>query len=420
MDLIFAEATPPGRGGVSVIRLSGERARAVAEALVGSMPEARHAYFRPVVQSGETIDHALAMWFASGSSFTGEEVAELHLHGAPVVVRRVGAALLDMGARPADAGEFTRRAFLHGRMDLAEVEGLGDLLAAETEAQRKLALRAAGGELARKLTLWRDMLIEAGALVEVSVDFADEDVPDEVPPRVADLIADLRVALQQELAGFRSAERVRVGFDVAIIGPPNAGKSSLLNSLAKRDVAIVSDHAGTTRDVIELRFDLDGLAVTFLDTAGLRDSSDDIEQIGIERAQARARAADLRLHLSLTGSAVDDLWVPGDLLVRSHADLGGVGALAVSSLTGEGIGALLQKIHDILSERVSDAGLISHERQRAELAAAIEALDGAETLPAELLAESLRRANIALDRLLGRIDPDVYLDRIFSSFCIGK
>ena len=420
MDLIFAEATPPGRGGVSVIRLSGDRARAVAEALVGAMPEARHAYFRAVSHGGETIDQALALWFAAGSSFTGEEVAELHLHGAPVVVRRVGAALLDLGARPAEAGEFTRRAFLHGRMDLAEVEGLGDLLVAETEAQRKLALRAAGGELARKLAHWRDLLIEAGALVEVSVDFADEDVPDEVPARVFEVLAELRQLLQRELDGFRAAERVRTGFDVAIIGPPNAGKSSLLNRLARRDVAIVSDRAGTTRDVIELRYDLEGLAVTFLDTAGLRDSLDEIEQIGIDRAQTRARMADLRIHLSRDCSRVEDLWLAGDLVVRSHADVHVGDGLSVSSVTGEGIADLLAKLHECLSERVSAAGLISHERQRSEVMSALAALEGAEALPAELLAEALRRANMALDRLLGRIDPDDYLDKIFSSFCIGK
>ncbi|MCG6112757.1 MAG: tRNA uridine-5-carboxymethylaminomethyl(34) synthesis GTPase MnmE [Paracoccus sp.] len=420
MDVIFAEATPPGRGGVSVIRLSGDLARAVAETLVGSMPLSRHAYFRAVTHDGEPIDQALAMWFAAGASFTGEEVAELHLHGAPVVVRRVGAALLDLGARPADAGEFTRRAFLHGRMDLAEVEGLGDLLVAETESQRKLALRAAGGELARKLAGWRDMLIEAGALVEVSVDFADEDVPDEVPPRVFDLVATLRQALQQELDGFRAAERVRAGFDIAIIGPPNAGKSSFLNRLAKRDVAIVSDRAGTTRDVIELRYDLEGLAVTFLDTAGLRESADDIEQIGIERAFSRARSADMRIHLSRDGSRVDELWVPGDLVVQSHADLGASAPLAISAVTGQGIGAVLTQVFETLGSKVSDAGLISHERQRSEVISALAALEGADSLPAELLAESLRRANIALDRLLGRIDPDDYLDKIFSSFCIGK
>ncbi|WP_408592933.1 tRNA uridine-5-carboxymethylaminomethyl(34) synthesis GTPase MnmE [Paracoccus marcusii] len=421
MDLIFAEATPPGRGGVSVIRLSGTNARLTAERLVGQMPDARHAYFRTLRHDDEPIDQVLAMWFQEGQSFTGDEVAELHLHGAPVISRRVGSALLCMGARPAEAGEFTRRAFLNGRMDLAEIEGLGDLLAAETEAQRKLALRTASGELAQKALEWRQLLIEAGALVEVSVDFADEDVPDEVPNRVFEAITELREALQRELAGFSSAERIRTGFEVAIIGPPNAGKSSLLNRLAQRDVAIVSDREGTTRDVIELKFDLNGLPVTFLDTAGLRESEDAVERIGIDRALNRAKSADLRIHLSRDGDIVQELWHPDDVIAVSHADIHESDAdLTLSAVTGHGIDKMLGIIGEILRDRVSSAGLISHERQRLEIITAFEAIEGAGALPAELIAEKLRLSAASLDRLLGRIGADDYLDVIFSSFCIGK
>ena len=421
MDLIFAEATPPGRGGVSVIRLSGTNARLTAERLVGQMPDARHAYFRTLRHDDEPIDQVLAMWFPEGQSFTGDEVAELHLHGAPVISRRVGSALLSMGARPAEAGEFTRRAFLNGRMDLAEIEGLGDLLAAETEAQRKLALRTASGELAQKALEWRQLLIEAGALVEVSVDFADEDVPDEVPNRVFEAIAELREALQRELAGFSSAERIRMGFEVAIIGPPNAGKSSLLNRLAQRDVAIVSDREGTTRDVIELKFDLNGLPVTFLDTAGLRESEDAVERIGIDRALNRAKSADLRIHLSRDGDIVQKLWHPDDVIAVSHADIHESDAdLTLSAVTGHGIDKMLGIIGEILRNRVSSAGLISHERQRLEIITALEAVEGVGGLPAELIAEKLRLSAASLDRLLGRIGADDYLDVIFSSFCIGK
>lgn len=421
MDLIFAEATPPGRGGVSVIRLSGTNARLTAERLVGQMPDARHAYFRTLRHDDEPIDQVLAMWFPEGQSFTGDEVAELHLHGAPVISRRVGSALLSMGARPAEAGEFTRRAFLNGRMDLAEIEGLGDLLAAETEAQRKLALRTASGELAQKALEWRQLLIEAGALVEVSVDFADEDVPDEVPNRVFEAIAELREALQRELAGFSSAERIRMGFEVAIIGPPNAGKSSLLNRLAQRDVAIVSDREGTTRDVIELKFDLNGLPVTFLDTAGLRESEDAVERIGIDRALNRAKSADLRIHLSRNGDIVQELWHPDDVIAVSHADIRESDAdLTLSAVTGYGIDKMIGIIGEILRNRVSSAGLISHERQRLEIITALEAVEGVGELPAELIAEKLRLAAVSLDRLLGRIGADDYLDVIFSSFCIGK
>lgn len=421
MDLIFAEATPPGRGGVSVIRLSGTNARLTAERLVGQMPNARHAYFRTLRHDDEPIDQVVAMWFPEGQSFTGDEVAELHLHGAPVISRRVGSALLCMGARPAEAGEFTRRAFLNGRMDLAEIEGLGDLLAAETEAQRKLALRTASGELAQKALEWRKLLVEAGALVEVSVDFADEDVPDEVPNRVFEAIAELRQALQRELAGFSSAERIRIGFEVAIIGPPNAGKSSLLNRLAQRDVAIVSDREGTTRDVIELKFDLNGLPVTFLDTAGLRESEDAVERIGIDRALNRAKSADLRIHLSRDGDIVQELWHPDDVIAVSHADIHESDAdLTLSAVTGHGIDKMLGIIGEILRNRVSSAGLISHERQRLEIITALEAVEGVGGLPAELIAEKLRLSAASLDRLLGRIGADDYLDIIFSSFCIGK
>ncbi|CAM3164135.1 tRNA uridine-5-carboxymethylaminomethyl(34) synthesis GTPase MnmE [Paracoccus nototheniae] len=421
MDLIFAEATPPGRGGVSIIRLSGSGARSAAERLVGPMPSPRVAYFRDLADADDLIDQVLAMWFADGSSFTGEEVAELHLHGAPVIARRVGRALVDLGARPAEAGEFTRRAFLNGRMDLASIEGLGDLLAAETEEQRKLALRTASGELGRKAEDWRRLLVEAGALVEVSVDFADEDVPDDVPQRVFEAIEELQIALRRELDGFGAAERLRAGFEIAIVGPPNAGKSSLLNRLAKREMAIVSETAGTTRDVIELRYDLHGLAVTFLDTAGLRDAENAIEAVGIERARQRAALADLRIHLSVDGTPVRDLWFEGDLAVQGHADkLAHVSGLAVSPITGQGVEALLSTLHARLQQRVAHAGVISHDRQRAELATALSALENIGDFPAELIAESLRIAASSLDRLVGRIGAEDYLDLIFLSFCIGK
>nr|WP_111301322.1 tRNA uridine-5-carboxymethylaminomethyl(34) synthesis GTPase MnmE [Paracoccus saliphilus] len=421
MDLIFAEATPPGRGGVSVIRLSGAGARAAAEKLVGLMPQPRFAYFRDLKEGSEHLDQVLALWFAAGASFTGEEVAELHLHGAQVVTRRVAVALQNLGARGADAGEFTRRAFLNGRMDLAEIEGLGDLLAAETESQRKLALRAAGGEMAKRAEAWRSMLIEAGALVEVSVDFADEDVPDEVPQRVFEIVEDLIRQIQQELDGFSAAERVRQGFEVAIIGPPNAGKSSLMNRLARRDVAIVSEVAGTTRDVIEVRMDLNGLAVTLLDTAGFREAGDLVEAAGVARARSRAEAADLRIHLSPSAEPLKDLWRDEDLVVRSKADLSAAaGGLSISAFSGEGIDELIKSLFEVLAERSSNAGLISHERQHAELCDAKSVLETVFDAPVELIAEALRRASAALDRLLGRIDAEDYLDRIFSSFCIGK
>lgn len=420
MDLIFAEATPSGRGGVSIVRLSGTGARSVAERLAGPLPRARHAYLREIADGEDILDRALVMWFEAGRSFTGEEVVEFHLHGAPVIVRRLGQILRSHGLRMAEAGEFTRRAFLNGTMDLSEVEGLGDLLAAETESQRLVALRMSNGELARKADGWRALLIRAGALVESSVDFADEDVPDEVPAEVYDLLTQFVDELDVQISGYAAAERIRNGFEVAIIGPPNAGKSSLLNRIARREVALVSDIAGTTRDVIELRLDLRGLAVTILDTAGLREASDQIETLGIDRARGRAAAADLRVHLSPDGLADEDLWLEGDLVVRSKADLGSPEGLSVSAITGSGINCLLDSIFDLLTQRSAGAALVSHERQLNALLDARAVLSDLDDLPPELLAETTRAAAYSLDRLLGRIGAEDYLEVIFSSFCIGK
>lgn len=418
MDTIFAETTPPGRGGVSIIRISGPNARVVAEGLVGALPIARQAELRLLRAKNDILDQVLALRFDAGASFTGEDLVELHLHGAPVIVRRVLAVLQDYGLRPAEAGEFTRRAFLNGRIDLAEAEGLADLLEAETESQRRQAVQAASGALGRRAGEWRDMLIRAGALVEVSVDFADEDVPDDIPTEVFGIVDQLRGELVQQLKGFDAAERLRTGFEVAVIGPPNAGKSSLINYIARREVALVSDIAGTTRDVIELRIDLRGLAVTFLDTAGLRDTDDQIEAMGVDRARERAKAADLRLHLSETGNADTGLFRAGDILLRTKSDL--YDQSDISAVTGVGVDTLLTEIFDTLSQRVAGAGLVSHTRQARELAEAVSALTDLQGLPTEIVAESIRRASAALDRLLGRIGAEDYLDMIFASFCIGK
>lgn len=421
MDLIFAEATPPGRGGVSILRISGDGARSAAERLAGPLPSPRHAYLRAIRDGDEILDRGLVMWFEAGHSFTGEEIAEIHLHGAPVIVRRLGHILSNHGLRIAEAGEFTRRAFLNGKMDLSEVEGLGDLLAAETESQRRLALRTSQGELARKADGWRSLLIRAGALVESSVDFADEEVPEDIPPEVFDLLAQFRQDLDGQIRGYAAAERIRNGFEVAIIGPPNAGKSSLLNRIARREVALVSEVAGTTRDIIELRLDLRGLAVTLLDTAGLRDAQDIVEGLGIGRARERAAAADLRVHLSPSGDIDRSLWKEGDLQVISKADLlTRPQELSISAITGQGLERLLDRIFDILSNRIAGASLVSHQRQLTALTEAHGSLEQIDALPPELLAEAIRNSALSLDRLLGRISAEDYLDVIFTSFCIGK
>lgn len=419
VDTIFAEATPPGRGGVTVVRLSGPLARTTLQSLAGIINEPRRAHLRALRDGDDLIDHALVMWFAEGQSFTGDEVAELHLHGAPVIAQRLTRALLDRGLRRAEAGEFSRRAFLNGRMNLAEIEGLSDLLAAETEAQRKLAMRITAGELGRKIDRLRQDLIRAGALIEVSIDFADEDVPEEVPQEVFTLIAGIQEELQTMLASYPATERLRQGYEVAIIGPPNAGKSTLLNTIAKREVALVSDIAGTTRDILELRTDLHGLPVTFLDTAGLRSSTDPVESMGVERAIRRAEGADLRIHLSPEGQKLRP-HMPGDLVVRSKADLEKGDDFAISALTGQGVAELLEMVYDHLRLRAADSGLISHKRQAEALQRAAHALQVEESMPAEILAESLRQANTALAQVVGAIGAEDYLDEIFSAFCIGK
>lgn len=418
MDTIFAEATPPGRGGVTVVRLSGPLARSVLESLAGPVGQPRLATLRALRDGEDLIDRALVLWFEAGHSFTGEEVAELHLHGVPIIAERLSKALLSRGLRQAEAGEFTRRAFLNGRMDLAEAEGLADLLSAETEAQRRLAMRATEGELGQQVDSLRAKLVRAGALIEASIDFADEEVPEEVPEEVFALVAGVREDIHQMLATYPATERLRQGYEVAIIGPPNAGKSTLLNRIGQREIALVSDIAGTTRDTLELRTDLRGLPVTFLDTAGLRASDDPVEVMGIARARKRAADADLRIHLSEDGlaeaSGVDDI------AVRSKADLGTGEGISISALTGEGVAELLDLIYDRLRVRAADSGLVGHKRQAQALERALVALNIGRDMPPEFLAESLRHAAQALAMMVGRVGAEDYLDEIFSSFCIGK
>lgn len=420
MDTIFAEATPPGRGGVSVVRISGPDACHALQQLAGSVGPARQAQLRGLRDGSDLIDRALVIWFQEGASFTGEEVVELHLHGAPVISARVATALLSMGLRRAEAGEFTKRAFLNGQIDLAEAEGLADLLAAETEAQRKLAMRAAEGEVGEFADEIRRKLIRAGALIEATIDFADEEVPEDIPSEVFTLLDEIRDQLRQALEKYPATERLRQGYEVAIIGPPNAGKSTLLNQIAQREVALVSNIAGTTRDIIELRVDLRGLPVTFLDTAGIRDSSDPIEAMGVERALNRAQAADLRIHLSEEGTAQDG-FVLGDLVLKSKSDLdGGDSQNTVSPLTGKGVAELLDQVYDTLRMRVADSSLISHKRQAESITRAIDALDIDDAALPELLAEAVRQANHQLLSMVGRVGAEDYLDEIFLSFCIGK
>lgn len=431
MDTIYALATARGRAGVAVIRISGSLAWEAAERLVGRLPEVRKASLRRLMsRENQLLDEALVLVFDQDQSFTGEKVAELQLHGSVAVVQAVLAELAAMdGLRMADPGEFTRRALESGRMDLAQVEGLADLIDAETEAQRVQAQRVLSGAIGSLVEGWRPRLIRAAALLEAVIDFADEDVPVDVAPDVLELLDGLIAEMGVEIRGGAISERLRDGFEVAIIGAPNAGKSTLLNSLAGREAAITSSRAGTTRDVIELRMDLAGMAVTLLDTAGLRAAEDEIEEIGIRRAIARAEVADLRVLL------LDDSEAPGhvalqpdDIVVHGKADLPGTTGcgLAVSGLTGAGVDALVERIADVLARRVSGAATITRARHRNALIGAVVALESARgivmsgnALP-ELAAEEIRTALRALESLVGRVDVEHLLGEIFASFCIGK
>lgn len=428
MDTIYALATARGRSGLAVVRVSGPAAFAAGSALCDRLPEPRLAGLRRLTWGGELLDEALVLCFAEGASFTGETVVELQCHGGPAVVGAVLRALAEQpGLRLAEPGEFTRRALENGVLDLPQVEGLADLIDAETEAQRRQAVRVLSGSVGRRVEGWRRDLIRAGALLEATIDFADEDVPVDVSPEVLGLIDGLMADLGREAAGVVAAERIRDGFEVAIVGAPNAGKSTLLNQLAGREAAITSEIAGTTRDVIEVRMEIAGLPVTFLDTAGLRDTEDRLEQAGIDRALARAEAADLRLFLS-DGSAVPGLEPAGDdLVVQGKSDTkSGLSGLAVSGKTGAGVPELMARVGAILQDRVGSAGALVRERHRVAVASAIRSLaeSRAEVVRGdsrvELAAEHLRQAVRALDALVGRVDVDDLLGEIFASFCIGK
>ena len=423
MDTIFALSSARGKAGVAVVRISGPGAGAVVRDLTGDIPRPRVAALRKITSGDDILDDALVLWMPGPASFTGEDTAELHLHGAVATVNAVLKCLGGFpGLRPAEAGEFTRRALENEKLDLAQVEGLSDLIEAETEAQRVQALRVLSGALGEKAEGWRAKLIRAAALLEATIDFADEDVPVDVVPEVRALISEVGAELRREVDGVAMAERIRDGFEVAIVGPPNSGKSTLLNALAGRDAAITSDIAGTTRDVIEVRMDLAGLPVTVLDTAGLRDAGDQIEALGIERAVARARGADLRVILSVDG-VLAMAPVGDDIVAVPKSDLG---QGDFSALTGEGLDRLVADIATRLEGRATQAGVAIRERHRLAMVTAIEALgigeDRLQTSPdmAELAAEDMRTAIRALDSLVGRVDVEHILDEIFASFCIGK
>lgn len=428
MDTIFALASARGKSGVAVIRVSGPQAHAVASALCGTLPPLRQTALRVLRgPDGLRLDTGLVVIFARGASFTGEDVAEFMIHGSLATVAAVERCLAqDHGLRLAEPGEFTRRALENGVMDLTQVEGLGDLLEAETESQRRQALRVLDGAIGTLVSGWRADLIKAAALVEVSIDFVEEDVGN-FDAEILSALRHVAQDLAREIAGQGGRERVQTGFEVALVGSVNAGKSTLLNALAGRDAAITSDIAGTTRDVLELRMDIGGFAVTLLDTAGLRATEESIESIGIARGQKRADAADIRI--ILCDSPDDPPPVAareGDIVLFSKADLYPHAQGGISGLTGAGLDDLLARIAQELSTRVARDGVTVRRRHlqamqhaQAALAEAIEKLDTGAYIP-ELVAADIRQAMTALDSLIGKVDVEDLLGDIFASFCIGK
>jgi tRNA modification GTPase len=447
-DTIFALSSGRPPAAIAVVRVSGPRARFALETMIGRTPEPRRAILARVLdtEDGGVIDSGLALWFPGPNSETGEDIAELQLHGGRAVVGAVLTALgrLD-GLRPAEPGEFTRRAFENGRLDLTEVEGLADLIYAETEVQRRQAYGQFAGRLGKQAEAWRGQLIEALALVEARIDFSDEaDVPEDLVGRALAIARSLRDEIAEALVDDRRGERLRDGLTVAIAGPPNAGKSSIMNRIARREAAIVTPFAGTTRDVIEVHLDLEGYPVTVLDTAGIRETDDPIEQEGVRRAQARADAADLVLWVvdaqagrSAAPAAGESarLW-----MIRNKIDLldsalqrtpdvsdeRSYDTYAVSALTGVGMDALMAGLTAFVRDwlgRGEDV-LITRERHRGALRQTLAALERAlaeSAAPREdILAEELRLAARALGRLTGRVDVEEVLDVIFRDFCVGK
>ena len=470
-DTIFALSSGRPPAAIAVVRVSGPRAGDALKALIGRLPEPRKAALARLRDpaSGEAIDQALALWFPGPNSETGEDTAELQLHGGRAVIAAVLAVLGRIeGLRPAEAGEFTRRAFANGRLDLTAVEGLADLIAAETEAQRRQALRQLQGALGKTAEDWRRRLIEALALVEAGIDFSDqEDAAGDLMPQVRARTAALGAEIDAALADARRGERLREGFVVAIAGPPNAGKSTLLNRIARREAAIVSPYAGTTRDVIEVHLDLDGYPVTLLDTAGIRETDDPVELEGVNRARARAEAADLVLWVTEAGSpeppsldafgaeppagdaadaadAADQsprskapVWlirnkidrigsapkfISGSAVRYERTNVSTIITYQLSALNGQGLDSLLGALTAEAARWVGgEAALVTRARQRQALTETRAALARALASPEEdIVAEELRLAARALGRLTGRVDVEDILDVIFRDFCIGK
>ncbi|HEY4044625.1 MAG TPA: tRNA uridine-5-carboxymethylaminomethyl(34) synthesis GTPase MnmE [Rhodopila sp.] len=426
-DTIFALASGSSRAAIAVLRVSGpDSGPAVASLCGGTLPAPRHASLRRLRDpAGVLLDHALVLWFPGPNTYTGEDSAELHLHGGRAVIDGVADALTEARLRPAEPGEFTRRAFLNGRMDLVEAEAIHDLVAAETEAQRRQALRQLEGELGALYQDWAGRLRGILAYQEALIDFPDEDLPPEVEEQLLATLRTVRQEIGTHLDDARRGEKLRDGLFFAITGAPNVGKSTLINALAERDVAIVSEIPGTTRDALETRVVFGGVPVTLVDTAGLRETNDSIEAEGVRRARARAAEADLTMKVVEAGSSPPDD-KGGDLLIANKADLGGSGpdgAVWISAKTGQGMDELRTRLAALARQMTESNGPppLTRARHRAALRAAAEHLADAEQadLP-ELRGEDLRLAMRALGRITGHVGVEDILDTVFSRFCIGK
>ncbi|WP_269933166.1 tRNA uridine-5-carboxymethylaminomethyl(34) synthesis GTPase MnmE [Aminobacter sp. HY435] len=434
-DSIVALSSGHLPSGVAIIRISGPHVRFAIETILGKLPKARLAHYGALHrQSGELLDHGLTLFFPGPSSFTGEDCGEFHVHGGRAVVAALLAELTRIpGLRHAEPGEFTRRAFLNGKMDLLAAEALADLINAETEAQRQFAVLNSSGAQSELYSAWRRRLIHARAMIEAEMDFADEaDVPSSVSGQVWRDISLLVGEMKQHLGGYHKAEMIRDGYDVVILGAPNAGKSSLLNALLQREAAIVTDEPGTTRDLVEAVLELDGLKVRITDTAGLREPSGKVEAIGVDRAKQRAQRADLVLHLEDMSTSAADIELPtsvhaihiGNKLDRAAAQQAPKRYdLCISTATGENIGSLLQMIGAAAFQAAGTKGEILPSRLRHVelLAEGLRHLEGSlANQPLELRSEELRLATDRIGRLSGAVDVEDLLDVIFSQFCIGK
>ena len=444
-DTIFAPATAAGRAAVAVVRVSGPATLSVVEALAGRTPKPRMAALRTLRHGGVDLDEALVLRFEGPASYTGEDSAEFHVHGGRAVVEALLAALADLGLRLAEPGEFTRRAFENGKLDLAQAEGVADLIDAETEAQRKQALGQVGGALSQRYDRWRDLLIQSLAMLEAAVDFPDEDLPEEVAERARPGLRTLSAELDAALADVERGRRVRDGFRIALVGAPNAGKSTLLNGLVEREAAIVTDTPGTTRDVIEAPLVLAGYKVLVADTAGLRETDDAIEAEGVRRARAWAEEADLRLWV------VDGFHVkhavkleqgvrPGDWLVLNKSDIAdpsdldqaeacwsgeGLKILRISARSATGVSDLREALSTYVADALSGAEFpaatrLRHADRLKEAQGYLRRALSDGGLEVELAAEDVRLAARALEKITGRVDAEDVLGRVFSTFCIGK